>query len=394
MSLLLFGGSFDPIHNGHIAILNHLIKTYPNLSSIELLPTPQNPQKGRIVAQRHRYAMLSLVIDQAFGNSPIPVRLNPFELEQKTPCYTVDTLKALRQRGYPPLQWVIGADQWATFHTWKSPLMILTLLEKLIVINRPDASKQPLLTIPDHLQKKIEFTSMPPNSVSSTEIRYLIRKHHPLSEWTPPYIAEYIQTHHLYTQPEEITPKVFGLSGRVGSGKSTAQSCIQTHIDAHIIDLDRVGHECLNRTHIQEKLIQKWGPSLQNTDGQINRSQLSALVFNPNTPENLAFLNQMIHPEIRQEVEKRLKTYTQEAPKAVFIVGALLTEIGLKESCDHVIVIDTDDTRIEKSIGEKFKKIAPTQRSRESYLQEADFVLHNTHSPTFCLDLIKLLLLP
>lgn len=166
---------------------------------------------------------------------------------------------------------------------------------------------------------------------------------------------------------------VIGITGRVGSGKSLAASIFQRHFSGTILDLDRIGHTILQKKSIKEKLIQLFGQAIVDSQGDISRKNLGELVFSDRT--KLQALNQVIHPEIKKEVVSFLSTYSRDS--FIFLVGALIEEIGLSDICDHMIVIDATDADIIRAIGPKFERIAPFQRSRGNYIQSADFVVQN-----------------
>ena len=107
-----------------------------------------------------------------------------------------------------------------------------------------------------------------------------------------------------------------------------------------------------------------------------DKSALGKIVFS--NKDALLKLNRIMHPRIKDYVLNQI-----ESSKSSFlIVGALIQEIGLSESCDHVIVIDVEDNILTSRLGKKVS-ILPNQRSRNSYLSEADIIIQNDYDDRF-----------
>ena len=107
--ILLLGGSFDPVHAGHVG-LAHYFCTLLHPEQLRLIPAGQPWQKpGLTTLAEHRIAMLKL----AFKQWPIPIHIDSLEIQRKGPSYTVDTLQELRHSlgEQISLVWIIGADQ-------------------------------------------------------------------------------------------------------------------------------------------------------------------------------------------------------------------------------------------------------------------------------------------
>lgn len=110
---LIFGGSFDPIHEGHLAVIAHLQQQCPD-AVIHIMPNHHSPGKKKQLAASHRLEMIKS------GLTTLPqlkVLIDETELKRPAPSYTIDTLKYLRSR-YPTdtLAWVMGDDVVNTFH--------------------------------------------------------------------------------------------------------------------------------------------------------------------------------------------------------------------------------------------------------------------------------------
>ncbi len=117
MRLGVLGGSFDPVHAGHLAVARAALRGL-RLDLLLIVPSKRSPLKSRRPAPaRHRLAMLRL----AFRGMP-KVRISTLELRRPAPSYTVDTLRALKRR-WPgaELFLILGADAFAEFRRWRRP---------------------------------------------------------------------------------------------------------------------------------------------------------------------------------------------------------------------------------------------------------------------------------
>ena len=186
----IFGGSFDPVHNAHVA-LARLALAELQLDEVIWLPAGQPWQKQRAVTPAlHREAMVRL----AMRDEP-HFAISRIEIERSGPSYTVDSVREL-QAARPGLKWflVIGQDQYARFHTWHEWQSLLALVT-LAIANRPDA---PLAADPQVLRVPHEAVALPMMDISSTDIRDRIAHGQGIADLVPAPVARYIARHHLY----------------------------------------------------------------------------------------------------------------------------------------------------------------------------------------------------
>jgi nicotinate-nucleotide adenylyltransferase len=191
MTIGLFGGSFDPIHHGHLIVAQVLLETL-RLEQLRFIPAREQPFKhGRHAAPvEHRLAMLRLAVA---GVDRFAVET--VEVERPGPSYTVDTLRALRARE-PEAEFtlLIGADAAASFHRWHEAAAI-PALARVVAFSRDGV-------LPAEAEFVREVVEVPALGISATDIRQRVRAGQPIRYWVPGPVAEYISAHQLYLDVE------------------------------------------------------------------------------------------------------------------------------------------------------------------------------------------------
>ncbi len=132
-----------------------------------------------------------------------------------------------------------------------------------------------------------------------------------------------------------------GLTGNIASGKSRAAS-VFAELGAHVIDADVIAHELMQPgSQTCEKVVAAFGEGILNPDGTINRRSLGTIVFN-DTPKRL-LLNSLVHPDVRDEVLRRIFQLQEGSPNGIVIVdAALMVESGFYRMHDVLIVVTCD----------------------------------------------------
>ncbi|MDX1501640.1 MAG: nicotinate-nucleotide adenylyltransferase [Thermoanaerobaculia bacterium] len=201
MSIGLLGGSFDPVHSGHLALARLARERVP-LEQVIFLPTAQPPHKpNRQFAPAHaRYAMVELALLREPGLSA-----SSFELTIGRPSYTIDTVNHFRDR-FPrsDLHLLIGADSFVELPAWRRWSELVERC-RLVVLSRPGwevgADGR---GVPEELRAlaagdRVRFLDSPPVEASSTAIRDLLAAgQEPPAGWLPPLVLEYCQKYDLY----------------------------------------------------------------------------------------------------------------------------------------------------------------------------------------------------
>jgi nicotinate-nucleotide adenylyltransferase len=189
MRLGLLGGSFDPIHHGHLIVARALREAL-GLDAVLLVPAAVQPLKrGRHgAAPEHRARMVELAVEGEPG-----LVADRIEIERGGPSYTVDTLRALRARA-PETGWtlLVGSDAAAELPRWREATALPSLAE-VILFARPGVPVPPL---------GYRVVPVPQLDLSATDIRARVRAGRSIRYLLPDRVAEYIALHRLYRQQE------------------------------------------------------------------------------------------------------------------------------------------------------------------------------------------------
>jgi nicotinate-nucleotide adenylyltransferase len=209
----ILGGTFDPIHYGHLRLAEEMLEL-ANLRQIRFIPagTPPHRDAPQVSAQ-HRSTMVKLAI----SDQPAFI-LDAREVERATPCYTVDTLLELRAElgAAQPLCLLMGGDAFLQLHTWHEWERLLELshivvgyrpgytLEDRIHTATPALRKhyQQRLCSADALSQRpaggIAELAIPKLEISATLIRNRVADNRSIRYLLPNPVADYIYQHHLY----------------------------------------------------------------------------------------------------------------------------------------------------------------------------------------------------
>lgn len=204
----IFGGSFDPVHNAHVALARSALAEL-RLDELLWLPAGQPWQKQRaLTPAAHREAMLRLAIE----GEPRFV-LSRIEIERGGPSYTIDTVRELHaQRPGVRSYLVIGQDQYAGFHTWHGWQELLGLVTLAVANRAPNGPDAPPGADPRLLRVPHEAVALPMMDVSSTEIRLRIARRQGIDDLVPAAVARYIARHHLYQDNNPLPQELNGHS--------------------------------------------------------------------------------------------------------------------------------------------------------------------------------------
>lgn len=199
MEIGILGGTFDPIHNGHLQLAQHAMEQF-QLDKIWLMPSPNPPHKvGKKVTD---YAMRAEMVELAISGF-LHFERSDFENQRGGKSYTSDTLQALREQ-YPEIQFsfIMGADSLYEIETWHRPEVIFSLARILVAMRDYQKEHRELRVQSKYLREKywadIEFISYPRVDISSEQIRQLCREKGSIASYVPAKVLEFIKQHHLY----------------------------------------------------------------------------------------------------------------------------------------------------------------------------------------------------
>lgn len=183
----LFGGTFNPLHNGHLAIAQSVLEQ-GLADEVWILITPCNPWKKdqALLDDRLRYDMVAQAVKEMDG-----VRASDYEFKLDKPSYTANTLRRI-SADYPDREFIltIGADNWVKFHNWREADFIL--------------KNYPIIVYPrqgypiENVSGNVTLLDCPLMDISSTQIRQMVRDGAPINELVPASVARTILDLKLY----------------------------------------------------------------------------------------------------------------------------------------------------------------------------------------------------
>lgn len=193
-SLGLLGGTFDPVHNGHISIIrSYLQSSLLDHLIVTLTPDPPHKQEDKLTEYSHRLQMLELALSEIQDLS-----ISTIEKELPTPSYTVNTVHFYRDR-YPDaeLYLCLGEDSFKQFESWHRWQEILSLCA-LLVARRPGAEQMDSRHS-EEAWSHTRFVDHEPIDISSSMLRKNIKNGRKVNDFLPAEVIAYIRKHNLYT---------------------------------------------------------------------------------------------------------------------------------------------------------------------------------------------------
>jgi len=180
------------------------------------------------------------------------------------------------------------------------------------------------------------------------------------------------------------TMKVIGLTGGIGSGKSTVSRYL-AELGAVIVDADKVGHDALRNPEIRQEIIATFGEQVLTPGGDIDRGRLGKIVFDD--AEALGRLNRIMHPRIRDIIKAQLEDYRKQGVPVVVLEAPLLVEAGWTSTVDEVWVTVAAESTVLKRLTERgglseaeFLARIRSQISSAERIKNADVIINNDGS--------------
>ncbi len=189
--IAVFGGTFDPVHHGHLIIAQSVLELR-KLDKIIFIPSFISPHKQDIQASgaEHRLNMLKLAIE----NIPY-FDWSDIEINRENISYTIDTLTEMKKQ-YGHVELIVGEDNFLTFDKWKSPEKIVEIAVLLVL--RRKTEKAAGTRYP--FEENAEFLETPRIDISGTGIRERVRKGLPINFLVPQKVMRYIYDLKLYKE--------------------------------------------------------------------------------------------------------------------------------------------------------------------------------------------------
>ncbi len=183
----IYGGSFNPIHTGHIRLAEYILQA-TSLDEIRFMVSPNNPLKSgkELIGQATRFQWVETALQEYKG-----LTASDFEFTLPLPSYTINTLQAL-QKTYPQHRFslIIGADNLAIFRKWKDWETILKDYALIVYPRKGEDTEQ--------LQREYSAATFLPDAplfpISSTEIRQGLMEGRDMRQWIPPSIYKEVRT--------------------------------------------------------------------------------------------------------------------------------------------------------------------------------------------------------
>ena len=184
----IFGGTFDPIHIGHLIIAQEVSRLL-KLSKVIFVPAfiPPHKKRSNPTSANDRYKMVQMAI-----RNNAKFEASTIEIKRRGKSYSVDTLRKLRKKfgSKASLFFIIGSDMVKDLKSWKE-LDSINKIVKFIAVKR---SGYPVVNLP----KNIDRVNVPQVDVSSTQIRRLIKNGHSINFLVPDVVRKYISDKYLY----------------------------------------------------------------------------------------------------------------------------------------------------------------------------------------------------
>ena len=194
MKTLYFGGSFNPVHHGHLICARHAAER-AGFDVVSLVPSATPPHKSTssdLAPAADRVRMCGLAID-----GRLAFEVNDLETQRTGPSYTIDTARKLAAETGTRVSWLIGADMVRTLPTWHEPDALLAEVD-FVVLARPGWSFD-WAAMPDNFRAlQTNVIEAPLIEISATGIRQRVRRGLPIDFLTPQPVVDYIRSMRIY----------------------------------------------------------------------------------------------------------------------------------------------------------------------------------------------------
>jgi len=192
-SIALFGGSFDPIHNGHLFVIEELLSS-ARFEKFIVIPAGNPWQKSVAASAVHRLAMVEIALKD-YMSKYRELEISRFEIDDLRPSYAFQSIDYFTvQNPGANLVWIIGSDAFAKIDQWKEIEQVAKSV-KFLVITRPGEKLESAKAAKSITFSQIEINAL---DISSTKVRNLIKASEPFDSLVPAGVAAYIKSQGIY----------------------------------------------------------------------------------------------------------------------------------------------------------------------------------------------------
>ncbi|MDE6624983.1 MAG: dephospho-CoA kinase [Lachnospiraceae bacterium] len=193
--------------------------------------------------------------------------------------------------------------------------------------------------------------------------------------------------------------KIIGITGGIGTGKSTVLDILREKHEAYIVEADKLAHKLMSSGYsVYREIVGVFGEEILTEEGEIDRTILGRLVFG--SPESLDRLNRIVHPAVKEFILQDIRKKEEEKTTPLYVVeAALLIEDGYRAVCDELWYVYTErEERIRRLISgrggnrEKWEQIMKNQSADGFYFANCDVVIDNGKSIEDTINVVKDLL--
>ena len=192
-SIALFGGSFDPIHNGHLFVIEELLSS-ARFEKFIVIPAGNPWQKSVAASPAHRLAMVEIALKDCMSRYR-ELEISRFEIDDARPSYAFQSIDYFTSHNPGDnLVWIIGSDAFAKIDEWKEVERVAKSVE-FLVITRPGQKLESAKVAKSITYSQIEINAL---DISSTKVRNLIKASEPFDSLVPAGVAAYIKSQGIY----------------------------------------------------------------------------------------------------------------------------------------------------------------------------------------------------